>query len=287
MYYFLLIIVTATASFKALICKRLGTDGGGVRRLLALNSVIFLIATLPVLLSVMLGGGFYLSRYSLGYALVYGATLVFTQLCQITAMRYGTTSMTTLVYSAGFLIPIVFSYFSFGEDITWVQLIGIAVLLCAIYMIVNPKGGFSVRWLIFALMAMCGSGATAVVQKIHQRSEFAGELPSFLAVVFLTAATICFVTHLFMPRAACDERSVSVKTTLFPVVSGLCIGFLNILNLTLAGKLPSVIQFPIYNVGSMILTGVLGAILFKEKNSRTEIIGFGLGCAAILMIGLF
>lgn len=287
MYYFLLVLVTATASFKALICKRLGTDGSGVRRLLLLNSVIFLVATLPVLVAVLADGGFYLSKYSLGYALIYGGTLVFTQLCQIRAMRYGTTSMTTLVYSAGFLIPIVFAYFAFGEDISAVQLIGVSVLLCAVYLMVNPSGGFSVRWLLFALLAMCGSGATAVVQKIHQRSEFAGELPAFLVVVFLTAATICFAAHFFLPRVEVSARSGGATSALFPVISGLCIGFLNLINLTLAGKLPSVIQFPIYNVGSMILTGVLGAILFKEKNSRIEIIGFGLGCVAILLVGLF
>ena len=67
---------------------------------------------------------------------------------------------------------------------------------------------------------------------------------------------------------------------------GLCVGFLNILNLTLAGKLPAVIQFPIYNIGGMILTGVLGAILFGEKNTKKQLIGFGIGCVSILIIGL-
>jgi len=288
MDYILLLIVTATASFKALICKKLGNDGGGVGRLLLLNSAIFLIATVPVFCFALAGGGFSLSGYSLALAACYAAVMIFTQLCQIAAMRYGTTSMTTLIYSAGFLIPIVFSRFAFGEEISVWQGVGVLILLGAVYMIVNPRanGRLSVRWLVFALLAMSGSGVTAIIQKIHQRSEFSGELPSFLTAAFLFAAAFCFLLRFLFPSERCGGKA-ELRAALFPAVSGLCIGFLNLLNLTLAGKLPSVVHFPVYNVGSMILTGVLGSVLFKERITPVQAVGFAVGCAAILIVGLF
>jgi aspartate carbamoyltransferase regulatory subunit len=71
------------------------------------------------------------------------------------------------------------------------------------------------------------------------------------------------------------------------IISGLCVGIVNILNLYLSGKIPAVIQFPVYNIGNMILTGVLGALIFREKHTIKQFIGFGIGCLGILLIGLF
>ena len=284
----LLFAVTATATLKALICKRLGTDGGGTRKLLLTNAVIFLVATAPVLCSALASGGFRLSPYSALMAGIYASVMIFTQLCQITAVRYGTASMTSLIYAAGFLIPIVFSFFAFGEEITPWQGVGVLILMVAVYMIVGPKGGgrLSLLWLLFALLAMLGSGFTAVVQKLHQYSDYAQELPSFLVAAFLMAAFACFLLHFLFRREGGEVGRITLRRAAFPVFSGISIGMLNLMNLMLAGRLPSVIHFPIYNVGSMILTGVLGAILFRERHKPMEIVGFAIGCVAILIIGL-
>ena len=70
-------------------------------------------------------------------------------------------------------------------------------------------------------------------------------------------------------------------------MNGLFIGVLNLLNLTLAGKLPAMILFPIYNIGSIVLTGILCTLIYKEKNTKKEAIGFTIGCIAIIIIGIF
>jgi len=61
---------------------------------------------------------------------------------------------------------------------------------------------------------------------------------------------------------------------------------LNLLNLNLAGKLPAIILFPVYNIGSIILTGIFCTIIYKEKNTKTGIIGFVIGCISIMIIGI-
>ena len=139
---------------------------------------------------------------------------------------------------------------------------------------------------MLSLLAMSGSGCSAIIQKLHQRSEFVAELPSFLTLALLASAAMCFVLHLFLPREAEKGGRMGLRSFAFPAVSGLCIGCLHLMNLVLAGKLPSVIHFPVYNVGSMILTGVLGALIFRERSGRMQIAGFAIGCIAILIVGL-
>ena len=75
-------------------------------------------------------------------------------------------------------------------------------------------------------------------------------------------------------------------TLLFPVFLGVSVAFLNFLNLKLAGVLPAAIQFPIYNVGSLILTSAVSVVAFREKLGIRKIVGYVIGIGAILMVGL-
>ena len=336
MNYLLLFLATLTSSGKAIICKRIGAGDNGPKRTFLLNSGIFLVASLPVLVIAILDGGFIASGFSVALAALFALTTVITQLTQIGAMKYGTAALTTLIYSAGFIIPTVWSHFAFGEIISPLQLVGIGVMLIALYMIINPgrSGRVSFLWLIFAILSMSGSGANAVLQKIHQRSALSGELYEFLFAALAFASVLCLVLGLTLKGDAGSKKEltddisikskaenmqrhaddISIKSKVenmqwhaadisangkvkkrgftprdlgFILFSGACIGALNVLNLTLAGKLPAVIHFPIYNLGSMILTGAAGALIYGERINKIQLIGFAIGCAAILIIGLF
>ena len=72
-----------------------------------------------------------------------------------------------------------------------------------------------------------------------------------------------------------------------PICLGVCVGALNLLNLNLSGKIPSVILFPIYNVGSLLLTTVISSVIYKDKISKRQSVGFVIGIVAILIVGIF
>ena len=61
---------------------------------------------------------------------------------------------------------------------------------------------------------------------------------------------------------------------------------MNFVNLKLAGAIPAVIHFPVYNVASMMLTAVAGRVFFGERIGRRKLLGFGIGLIAITIIGL-
>lgn len=290
MLYFLLMISTLMATGKSVIFKKIGTDTSSTKQLLLFNSFSFVLATIIAFIST--GFAFEklicISKFSLVMSVLFASSIIITYLTQIKSMAMGQASSTILIYSCGFLIPIFFGVFCYGEEISVVQIISIFVLLLSLFLIINPRrqAGFSVKWLIFSILSMIGSGTTAILQKIHQRSSFADEFSLMLFWTFLFASIVLFVIALII-RHVEQPKKITKNDIGSASLSGIFIGILNILNLRLAGKLPAVILFPTYNVGSIILSGIICAFLFKERNTKKQNIGFAIGCIAILFIGLF
>ena len=293
MEYVLLILATVTASLKAVLGKKIGVSNSSAKGVFFLNANVFLIAAITILICFSNKIKLFLeiSSFSLFLALFFAAFLLFTQIMQILSMSRGFSSLTSLIYACGFLIPIFYSAAFLNEPISVYQLIGIALLIASLTVILPPQkdGKFSFVWLTFALLAMLGSGANAIIQKVHQSSEFKNELAPFIFYSLLFAAVFSLILS-FAVRGKeaipLRELYLNKKTFLLIIFDGIVIGVLNFANLKLAGQLPAVIHFPVYNVCSMIMTAVAGRVLFQERISARKIIGFGLGLVAITVIAL-
>ena len=216
-------------------------------------------------------------------SLLFAFLVIFTYLSQIKAMSLGNSSATMLIYSCGFLIPIVFGALQYGEKISLMQYIGVGLILPALFLIINPKGGgFSLKWVFFSFLSMTGSGLTAVFQKIHQKSEYADEFVSLITLEF----TFAFLALLVLILLKSKNSLPSSKIAFTSATNGVFIGVLNTLNLRLSGKLPAVVVFPIYNIGSLVLSGIILSVLYKEKLTKAKLLGLVLGIVGILFIGI-
>ena len=197
---FLLILATLANTTKSIICKKIGQDGGDMRGVFFLNANIFAIGALTIFLC-NLGQAeslLKLSRFSLLLAVVFAFFLLFTQLMQILAMSRGFVSLSNLIYSCGFLIPIFYCALFLNEPISSWQLVGVAILLGSLVIVLPPEknGKFSFLWLTFIVLAMLGSGTNAIIQKIHQASDFRGELVPFLILSLTFASLFSFSASL-------------------------------------------------------------------------------------------
>jgi drug/metabolite transporter (DMT)-like permease len=229
------------------------------------------------------------SRFSLAWAGIFSCFLLFTQLMQILAMSRGFVSLSTLIYSCGFLVPIFYCALFLNEPISPWQILGIVILLCALVIVLPPEknGKFSFLWLTFILLATLGSGTNAIIQKIHQASDFRGELVPFLILSLGFASILSFAASLLSPGESRRQELYRGRGSVtLMLLGGIVVGGMNVANLTLAGKLPAVIQFPVYNVCSMLLTALAGRVLFGERIGRRKLVGFLVGLGAITIIGL-
>lgn len=293
MKYLLLILATVCASSKAIICKKISHGSGRVRDVLFLNANIFAIGAITILICHIskIKSFFEISTFSFILALIFAAFLLFTQITQIFAMSHGLISLSSFIYSCGFLVPIFYSAIFLDESVSLYQILGIALLIVSLVIILPPDrdGRFSFAWLSLAIASMLGSGANAVIQKIHQSSDFKGELVPFIFYAFLFASVLSFIFSIFGKKDTGFKNSslYSKKSSvILMLIGGIVVGGLNVVNLKLAGTLPAVIHFPVYNVCSMILTAVLGKILFGEIIGKRKLMGYVAGLCAICVIGL-
>lgn len=293
-YYFLLALSALAAASKAMLCKSLGVGTYSEKRTVLLHCRSLLIAACCALL-VVIGDVRRLldiSAFSLVLAVFFGLSMAITQVFQAKAMGRGPASMVSLVYSCGLLVPIFYGLLFWEERVSPPQWVGVGLLFVVMALMTDRKGTRTplIKWLPFALVTMLGSGANAVFQKTHQYSDFHEELPFFLVYALFFSAVFAGVASLMMrdERAASPSsaKGIAWKGVGVSLCLGVCVCAMNFLNLTLSGKLPSVILFPVCNIGSMLLTTVISAAVYKDRPSKRQALAFLVGIVAILMIGL-
>jgi len=293
--YLILTLSTLLATGKALFCKALGTGQYSKKETAVLNfksllvafacSLIFVAGDVDQLLEI--------STFSVILSVFFGVSVAITQIMQSKAMGNGPASLVSLVYSCGFLVPIFYGLIFWNEDVSVYQWLGILLLVIALCLIVcrGEKSGRMVAWLPFASLAMLGSGANAIFQKTHQYSAFADELPFFLVYALFFSSLFTGIVSFVIRKKEENEPYLSkkqqvIKKAIVPLCLGICVGLLNFINLSLSGKLPSIILFPVYNVGSMLLSSFISILIYKDKPTKRQSVGFAIGVVAILIVGI-
>ena len=82
------------------------------------------------------------------------------------------------------------------------------------------------------------------------------------------------------------EKRQMASIPLLAIPSGLVIGFYSMVNLTLSGKLDSMIYYPIANGGAMLLTVLMSVAVFKEHFDKLRTIGTIIGLIGILCLSI-
>lgn len=221
-----------------------------------------------------------LSTPAILLAVLYGIFLVLSQVFLIRAMNLGDTSVSTLFYSSGFLVPIVASVFLYDETISIWQGIGVILMLLSFVVTVRKKEkGATLKWFILILIALLCNGLLGTIQKVFGMSPYHGEQSGFMIVSTFVGMVTAF---LFMPKRNFSlPKKGFLKMTLG---SGLALGIVNTINVYVSGVLPGVIVFPCVNGGGVIASAVLARILIGEKISVKQKIGIVIGVIAICFI---
>ncbi len=224
---------------------------------------------------------------TLGYALIYGLLLLSAQWFYTVALKKGTTGVCSTVYSLGFILPTISGAVFWNESITLFNLLGILCVIPAI-IISGTKGSNATaavgRGYIFPLVtAMLSSGGLGIMQKVQQASSYADEKAAFVLVAFAFAglASLLFV----LPSKQSNQR-LTCKKLLSAAGVGVCFGCCNLLNTTLAGRLDSAVFFPLQNISVILLSLILGIIIYKERLRLREASVLILGIASILLFNI-
>ena len=222
---------------------------------------------------------------SLLWGLIYGSIFCVFLLSKMQAMALGSASVSTFVSCSALIIHVSFGWLYFKESVSALQLIGFALLLFALYLTVSPKGEKSApQWKFWVVVFFFAGGIAGCVLKLVQASP----AKDSVSQVMLTGSALCTAVYAlcaqFIARKGEGRAPAIPKWAVLPMIlCGLVSFGYQRINLTLSGKLPATVLFPVFNGSVILLVAVLGAILFRERMEKKQYLGLILGVPALIL----
>ena len=280
-FIYLVVIITAVAGQK--IIQKPFTKKTGGKGVLFFTTFSCLAATLFFIIT---SKGFSFDKaflpYSVAFAFFYALATVFT----VVAVSSGPLSLTALFISYSLVLPTLYGVVFLKDNIDVFLILGIILWVSSLYLINKKiKGGrVSLKWIISVLLAFIGNGFCSIVQK-GQQIKFGGEFKNEFMVIALIIATLAvFITGVIKER---NGAAVYVKFGIVPaIICGVLNGVMNLFVMILSGEMPVSVMFPIISAGSMILSYLASTFVFKEKLTKTQIVGFFVGVLAVALLNV-
>lgn len=279
-----LVLVTVTLSAQQIAQKEYDkrARGGAYTYVLlaVLAAMLFFLATSGGKLHFRLDVMLYSALFALGYSTA--------MIMEFFAIQTGFLSLSALVMQYSLIVPAMYGIIMLNEPIKITLLLGIALLIVSL-MLVTLKGKETgtrptLKWAIFAGLSFIGNGLCGTVQKVQQL-DFGGQYKSeFMIVALAISAMLMTVFVLIYERK--DLLYNIKKGALISAGSGVCNGICNFLIMVLAGMLPASVMYPVVSAGGTIATSLAAFLIYREKMSRRQLIGLGLGILAIVALNL-
>jgi drug/metabolite transporter (DMT)-like permease len=205
-----------------------------------------------------------------------------------TAQRLGV-SVASVATKMSLAIPVIFGVILYKESLSLLKVLGILVALAAVYFAsVKPNTlRFGFRSLFLPLMVFLGSGVIDTSIKYLEETRIPPEeFPTFSACAFGAAGTVGILSLVgWRPRHLLRLKPLNFA-------GGIALGIPNFFSIYFLLKalqfpgLGSASVFTLNNVAIVMLSTLLGVVLFQEKLSLKNWLGIVLAIVSILLISL-
>ncbi|MGW9686557.1 EamA family transporter [Flagellimonas sp. 2504JD1-5] len=199
-------------------------------------------------------------------------------------------SVASVATKMSLVVPVVFGVVMYEEKLSALQIFGIFLALAAVYF-ASIKGGnvsISKKTLLLPLLVFLGSGIIDASIKYFQASHLdSEEISIFSAMLFGFAA----LTGFFAIGIKAFQHGLKFSSR--NVLGGIFLGIPNyfsiyfLLKALQHGGLDSAAIFTLNNVAIVMLTTIVGILLFKEKMSPRNWGGIALAVVSIVLVALF
>lgn len=228
-------------------------------------------------------------------ALIFGVLFTVTILMLMKAMEKGPLSYSSLIFSLGLLVPVIFGALFWKEGISIPQIFGLLMLLLTLIMgsrptnrVDEPKAKVNLQWLIIVIASLLGNGMLMTVSKSQQMVIPGQEIEEFLILGFGTSAVLSLILFLYH-RIRRGEKVGHMKSWLLfmlVIVAGVTTASGNQIALYLSGRMPAIIQYPSVSGGIVLFSTITAVLFYKERLTRTKVIGLITGLAALVLLSL-
>ncbi len=288
MLWLFLVISILAASSNSVLLHRLPGD----TNLHKFNMIGFVV-WIGVLLA---ANGFALSLtpMTVFWGILYGTVQVLFMFYKAQAMKNGPVSITTLIGNCSLILSTTVGVVVWKESVSIMQLLGILLLLAAFILCTYKKpdktGQTSKKWLVYCLLFFSFAAGVGIIFKAFSKVSAgtgAGDMMIVAAATMLVFSGIKIWISRLTPK---DQQKPPKETKSIwglAVICGLLSCGYNRLNISLAGLFDSVIFYPCFNGGVILLSTVLSVIFLRERLTIRQVIGLALGIGAVVTVGIF
>ena len=288
MIYLILAILFSTAIFVVMrLFKRFELDN---HQALAWNYAV--AAGIGILMSRMNGPiSSPVSEPWFPLSLLTGFWFILTYLLMASSTQQSGVTVTSLSSKLSVVIPTLFGILVLHEQLRLASAIGIVLALVALFLVVSKKSKESnivektkpsLLIVLLPIFIFFGTGIGDVLMKITETANQSSDMTPMIAFIY-------FVSFLFgIMLVVYDLAKGKSKWQWKNAIGGIALGatnFFSTYSIYHAMRVfDNVVLFPIYNIGVVCLTALVGLLLFKEKLTWKNYLGLVIAIIAVSLI---
>lgn len=233
-----------------------------------------------------------------GLSFLTGFWFIFTYLLMAASTQRSGVTVTSLSSKISVVLPILAGVIFFGESLNFVAIMGIVLALVALVLVVGGRGqstdsgrddvhivSTNGKGMITALLPVFiffGTGTGDILMKITEQQHTGGDMGFMIAFIYFVALVFGIIIVVI------DIIRGKSKWKWKNAIGGIMLGVINYFStycvMNAMRFFDNVVLFPIYNIGVVSLTALIGWIAFKEKLTWKNYLGLAIAIIAVILI---
>ncbi len=217
-----------------------------------------------------------------------GVTLSVFTITWLMSMRHGAYMLVSVAQSVGIIITLIGSFLIFREKIRWQQILGVGVLIAAVFVVASyssrQKGRLTVKGVLLLILCGLSCGLYDFSQKLFTAYSSA-EISTLNLLTYLISA-LALMLLLLVPEGEVQLKTKELFRKTFGIVLVMALSlFVNSYFMALSTHYLTAAQlYPISRAGGMITAALMSAVFFGEKITPRLMAGLCLAFVAILLL---
>lgn len=206
----------------------------------------------------------------------------------LTAQRNGL-SVAAVAGKMSLVIPVTIGFVVYNETAGWVKILGICIALLAVFFTTTRTRNaaskpFEIKNLLFPGILFLGSGIIDSILKYIEITFMKPELEATISATIFCTALLVGIGFLVY-----DYVKNGTRFEFKSILAGIVLGVPNYFSIififkALAANDEASFVYPVNHVGTILLSTMLGLLLFKERLQVRNWLGILLAVAAISLI---
>ncbi len=208
-------------------------------------------------------------------------------------------SFMTLCHASGMVVPCILGHFLWSESLGILSLLGVLLTVASVVLLKDSKGGgrkMTLGGALIGIAVFLSSGGIMVLQKMMgkyfaEQSVSEYNFYSFIVCALIMLACMGIESRSGKKSEALPNESNVVKNGrlkifLCAIGSAVSLCVISLVMTGLAGAVPSVVLFPLFNGSGIILVCIGSIFVFKEKMSVKQLVGLFVGVVGLCVVNL-